>query len=98
MRITFDPAKRAVVLKTRGIDMADAAEVFADPVVTWSDERFDYPEARYLTVGLLVGRFVMIAWTPDGDARRVITMRHCHDKEVRKFRRRFPLAFGDAPG
>jgi uncharacterized DUF497 family protein len=87
----------AVVLETRGIDMRDAAKVFAGRSATWLDERFDYGELRYQTAGLLRG-FVLIAWTQRGDARRVISMRYCHEKEVRKFRRRFPLAFGDEPG
>jgi uncharacterized protein len=29
MKITFDPAKRAITLSDRGLDFADAAEVFA---------------------------------------------------------------------
>ena len=98
IKITFDKAKRAAVLETRGIDMGDAAKVFVGECVTRFDERFDYAEPRYQTVGRLAGRFVLIAWTPDGETRRVITMRYCHAKEVRKIRRLFPLAFGDAAG
>jgi uncharacterized DUF497 family protein len=98
VKITYDPAKRAAVLETRGMDMRDAAKVFAGRSATWPDERFDYGEPRYQTAGLLAGRFVLIAWTPDGEARRVITMRYCHAKEARKFRRRFPLAFADETG
>ena len=98
VRIAFDPAKRAAVLETRGIDMGDAANVFAGECVTRFDDRFDYSEHRYQTVGRLAGRFVLIAWTPDGETRRVITMRYCHAKEVRKIRRLFALAFGDEAG
>ena len=49
MKITFDAAKRAAVIETRGIDMRDAAKVFDGPTATWSDDRFDYGEARWLT-------------------------------------------------
>jgi uncharacterized DUF497 family protein len=70
MAITFDPAKRELTLKTRGVDFVDAAKVFAGPTATWLDDRFDYGEARYLTVGFLAGRMVLIAWTPRGSSRR----------------------------
>ena len=96
MRITSDPAKRAAILETRGLDVRDAAEVFAGPTATWRDDRFHYGETRWLTVGLLAGRVVLIAWTQRGGSRRIISMRHCHAKEIRKLRRRFPEAFGDA--
>ncbi len=95
MKITCDPAKRAAVLETRGIDLREAAEVFAGPTATWPDDRFNYGEVRQLTAGFLAGRVVLIAWTQRGAARRVISMRYCHAKEVRKFRRRFPEAFRD---
>ena len=95
MKVTCDPAKRAAILETRGIDLRDAAKVFAGPTATWPDDRFDYGEARQLTAGFLAGRVVLIAWTQRGASRRVISMRYCDAKEVRKFRRRFPEAFGD---
>ena len=95
MRITCDPAKRAAILETRGIDLRGAAKVFAGPTATWPDDRFDYGETRWLTAGFLAGRVVLIAWTQRGETRRVISMRYCHAKEVRKFRRRFPEAFSD---
>ena len=95
MKITCDPAKRAAILETRGIDLREAAKVFAGPTATWLDDRFDYGEVRQLPAGFLAGQVVLIAWTQRGAARRVISMRYCHAKEVRKFRRRFPEAFGN---
>ncbi len=95
MKITCDPGKRAAILETRCIDLREAAEVFAGPTATWPDDRFDDGEVRQLTAGVLAGRVVLIAWTQRGAARRLISKRYCHAKEVRKFRRRFPEAFGD---
>jgi uncharacterized DUF497 family protein len=86
VRIDFDPAKRDLVLRERGIDFASAAEVFAGRHVTAPDERRDYGEARFITVGLLADRVVAIVWTPRGDARRVISMRYAHAKEARRWR------------
>ena len=95
VRITCDPDKRVATLEERGIDMLDAAKVFAGPTATWTDDRFEYGETRYLTAGLLAGRVVLIAWTQRSRSRRVISVRYCHAKEVRKLRRRFPEAFTD---
>lgn len=56
MEISFDPAKRELTLCERGLDFADAAALFADPSYTVADERFDYPEPRFPTCGMLHGR------------------------------------------
>jgi uncharacterized DUF497 family protein len=63
VRFSFDADKRAATLEKRGIDMLDAAKVFAGPTATWLDDRFNYGEARWLTAGFLAGRVVLIAWT-----------------------------------
>lgn len=42
MQITFDPSKRDLTLKHRGLDFARAGEVFAGLTATIVDDRFDY--------------------------------------------------------
>jgi uncharacterized DUF497 family protein len=84
--ITFDPKKRAETLKHRGLDFVDAAKVFAGRTATRRDDRKDYCEPRYISAGYLRGRFVVLVWTPRGDARHVISMRHGHDKEEARWR------------
>lgn len=87
MRITFEPRKREWTLKERDLDFADAAAVFAGPHTVLSDERFVYGESRYISAGHLRGRMVVIVWTPRGDARHIISMRYCHEKEARRWRK-----------
>jgi uncharacterized protein len=89
VNISFDPAKRAKTLQERGLDFADAAAVFVDPILAAEDDRFDYGEARYRTVGYLRGRMAMVVWTPRGDARHVISMRKTNDRGTRRFQRAF---------
>lgn len=86
MRITCDPAKRQQTLDERGLDMRRAKEVFAGPHLTRKDDRWDYGEPRYITVGWLDSRLVVFVWTPRGAARRIISMRHCHEREAKAFR------------
>ena len=84
MRITCNPAKRQRTLDERGLDMRRAKEVFAGFHFTRVDDRFDYGEPRFTTVGWLDGKLVVFVWTPRGVARRIISMRHCHEREAKK--------------
>jgi len=85
MKITFDPAKSARTLQERGLDFADAEEVFAGLTLDFEDDRFDYGEVRIITVGHLQGRMVIVVWTPRNDARHVISMRKANDREKARF-------------
>lgn len=85
MRITFDPAKRDRTLEARGLDFASATEVFVGDYLTFPDERQDYGEPRFISVGRLAGRMVVLVWTPRGDARHVISMRKANEREQRRF-------------
>jgi hypothetical protein len=87
MRVTFDPAKRALVLAHRGLDFARAGEMFAGLTATLVDDRRDYGEIRFITAGYLDGRLVVVVWTQRGEARHIISMRHCHAKEEEIWRR-----------
>jgi uncharacterized DUF497 family protein len=61
---TWDEAKRQVTLLERGLDFADAERVFEGRrFYTRSDDRRDYREARFITVGYLFERFVVVVWT-----------------------------------
>jgi len=88
VRIAFDPAKRARTIEDRGLDFDDAALVFAGETYNEEDRRQDYGETRIRTVGFLAGRMVMIVWTQRGEARHVISMRKCNEKEQAYYRQR----------
>jgi hypothetical protein len=90
MRITFNRQKWLRTLQERSLDMRRAKDVFAGPHFTRPDLRGDYGEARFITVGWLDARLVVVAWTPRGTARRIISMRHCHEREAKAFYPFFP--------
>ena len=60
MPVTCDPAKRAATLLARRLDFADAERVFDGGVNTRPDTRRDYGEDRFISVGYLDGRCVVI--------------------------------------
>lgn len=85
MKIAFDPVKRAIALQDRGVDFLDAALVFNEPSITAEDTRFDYPEQRFLTFGLINDRLMAVVWTPIEDGIRVISMRKSNEREQKVF-------------
>jgi len=81
MVIEFDSAKRDKTMAERGLDFARAAEVFAVKHFTGEDTRQNYSEPRFITVGHLDARVVIVVWTPRGEVRRIISMRKANDRE-----------------
>ncbi|WP_310384134.1 BrnT family toxin [Roseateles sp.] len=81
MKITFDPAKRDRALLERGLDFADAALIFAGYTVDIEDARKDYGEARFVCFGYLLGRMVVVGYTPRGADRHIFSMRKANERE-----------------
>ena len=55
------------------------------PVLELADSRQDYGEPRIQTIGYLAGRMVMVVWTPRGNARHIMSMRYCNDRERKTY-------------
>ena len=69
--------------------MARAGEVFAGATLTVEDDRQDYGEDRFITIGFLDERMVILVWTPRNGARRVISMRKTNEREQALYTPRF---------
>ena len=89
MLIQFDPAKRGATLEARGLDMARAGEVFAGATLTVEDDRRDYGEDRFITIGFLDGVMVVLVWTLREGAYRIISMRKANEREQTLYGPRF---------
>ena len=89
MRIEFDEAKRAATLKARGLDMAQTSLVFGGATLTVEDDRRDYGEVRYITIGFLDEAMVVLVWTRRDDAHRIISLRRANERERRLYGPRF---------
>ena len=88
MRFEWDDAKNQVNRRKHGLDFVDAHLVFAGRALTFEDLRQTYDEPRYLTVGALAGRMVIIAHTLRGDATRIISMRKANARERARYQER----------
>jgi uncharacterized DUF497 family protein len=84
-RLEWDEAKRRSNLWRHGIDFAEVADVFVSAPFTVTDDRYDYGETRYLTLGLLRGRVVAIVHTETENLIRLISARWASKHEEIKY-------------
>ena len=86
MQIIYDPAKRERTLQERGLDFVRANEVFEHHHFTKPDLRQNYPEERWITVGFLEQRMIVLVSTHQGwSKRRIISMRKANEREQEKY-------------
>ena len=83
MEFEWDETKRQSNLRKHRLDFADAETVFASAIFTFEDERFNYDEDRYITLGLLRDNIVVIAHTEQEEIIRIISMRKATKNEQR---------------
>ncbi|MCP4475236.1 MAG: BrnT family toxin [Gammaproteobacteria bacterium] len=88
MEFIWDEEKNQTNVEKHGLDFYDACYVFEGPTVTFLDDRYDYQEVRYITLGELEGRCVVIVHTPRQSAIRVISMRKANAREKKIFKKR----------
>ena len=83
MRFEWDEAKRRANLRDHKIDFAavEKEKIFAGETVTRLDERFEYGERRFLTLGLLKGEVVAIVHTESDEVVRLISVRKASKNE-----------------
>ena len=81
MRFTWHESKRRLTVQRRGLDFASAQQVFAGPTYTFEDDRKDYGEQRWVTIGLLNMVVVVIVHTETEDEIRIISMRKADKDE-----------------
>jgi uncharacterized protein len=81
MRYEWDEAKRQSNIHKHGIDFVGIEKAFAGTTLTILDDRFDYGESRFMTLGMLSGRVVVIAHTETPEVIRVISVRKATKNE-----------------
>lgn len=81
MRFSWYEPKRQITLKRRGGDFAHAEQVFMGPTFTFEDDRKDYGEQRWVSLGLLREKVVVIVHTESEDEIRIISMREADKDE-----------------
>ncbi|MBM3504767.1 MAG: BrnT family toxin [Alphaproteobacteria bacterium] len=87
MEFEWDEHKSASTRARRGFGFDYVVRVFLDPErIDRVDDRRDYGEIRYQTIGRIGDRVFMIAYTVRGKRIRIISARRAHDHEERTYR------------
>ena len=81
MNLTWDEPKRQAALADRGIDFADAQQVFARCLYEFEDIRHDYGECRMICIGFLADRLMVVGYVQRGESRHIFSMRKANDRE-----------------
>jgi uncharacterized protein len=84
MKFKWDEKKRRTNIVNHGLDFVDAKEIFEGVTFTLEDDRFDYGEERFITLGLMRGTVVVIAHTEKGSEIRLISLRKAtkHEQKI----------------
>jgi len=82
MQFTWHESKRALNLKSHGLDFVDASAVFEGLTFTFVDDRFHYSEQRFVTLGFLAGFPVSIVHTENEHEIRIISFRKATRREA----------------
>jgi uncharacterized DUF497 family protein len=85
VKFEWDEAKCLANVAKHGFDFVDAVLVFEGDIVTIEDDRFEYEEQRFVTLGLLNGRGVVIVHTEREDVTRIISVRKATKNEERSY-------------
>jgi uncharacterized protein len=82
MQYSYNKNKKALNLAKHGFDFDDAKLVIeSKKTVTYEDDRFDYGEQRFITIGLLQNALVAIVTSETEKEIRIISMRKADKNE-----------------
>jgi uncharacterized protein len=86
MNFEWDERKNALNVNKHGFDFVDAYRVFNLPMVVELDERDDCDEDRWVGIGLLYERVVVVVYAePDAETGRIISLRKALSHEKKRY-------------
>ena len=87
MEFDWDPEKELSNLDKHGVDFAEAATVFGDPLeITISDPDHSMGEFRFLSMGYSsLNRLLIVSYTEREDHIRIISARVASSRERRQY-------------
>lgn len=81
MLIEWDTKKNQTNYEKHGLSFEDADLIFGSKTITFRDDRKDYGEQRFITLGELKSRVIVVVHTQRDLATRVISMRKANEYE-----------------
>jgi uncharacterized DUF497 family protein len=82
LKFTWDKKKAASNYKKHGVHFETACKVFDDFfTIGWMDERENYGEERFITIGMVNGILLTVVWTESDNCIRIISARKAMPNE-----------------
>ena len=95
MRLIWDEQKNQANINKHGLNFADAHKVFEHPLLVNMDDRQEYGEDRWIGIGLLDMRVVVLIFTePDENSIRIISFRKAIRDERKQYEQAHQNEFG----
>lgn len=86
MHFEWDDTKNDANIRQHAIDFADVSIMFAYPMLTNLDERVDYGEDRWVSIGMLANGIAVVVWTERAqDVIRIISARKANRYERKRY-------------
>ena len=90
MLFEWDEKKRAETFKERGVDILYAALIFEGKTLQRVDDREDYGETRFISLGLIDEVPYVVVHTQREERTRIITAWKGGRKEYERYKKRLP--------
>ena len=84
-QLTWHEPKRQATLADRGLDFADAHQIFNSATFEFEDVREPYGKKRMICFGYMYGRLIVVGYVLRGEARHIYSMRKANEREQSKF-------------
>ena len=88
MQFEWDTNKNYHNYQKHGLNFNDAEFVFAGKIISFVDDREDYGESRFITLGELNKRVVVVVHTQREYVIRIISMRKANGREKKIYYKR----------
>lgn len=86
MRFEWDDEKNQLDIRKHGFDSADAWKIFTGPMLVDLDDRQEYDETRWVGIGLLEARVVVVVYVERAtETIRIISLRKALDYERKAY-------------
>ena len=86
MKFKWDRKKAESNLRKHGVHFKSATAIFADENrLTVTDDRKDYKEERYTTLGMIEDRLYVVIYTTASETIRIISARKANKREQKRY-------------
>jgi uncharacterized DUF497 family protein len=81
----WDSEKRKSNTTKHGVEFSAVADFDWESALTASDDRRDYGESRFFSIGFIGERLHVLVWAERGERVRIISLRKANAREVKHY-------------